>query len=407
MNVFKIQIPHFLADTWWYGMSNRISNQKFEEMARLRAKQGFSAVQIVIGIPPEIGPENINAPKLNQEYLNHSLGRVKLLNSLGLTAIIYGAWGQQIEWLGEKEIIKWWKSIIKTFNNLDVIYCITGESDIWISEENKLLPNKSTDDLLTSHAIPFFHPRIIYVGKKLINIFNNQFNKYKKMQRHKKWSTVLQAVSDITNKPIMIHVLSNMTSQEAVNNPELLDLVTVQTGHSLETKQLLWKLPLKNQKNNPKSRFINLEPWYEGITGRFKTDDQLYAYWTSMMAGAYAYCYGAHGIWNVGDGKFLSHWGKQTLNQALKLDTPKLIGLSHSLFSKYNFFNYKRVEVEEKNSELIKITRSDENSNFVTYIPEITKINNIPAGKIFSPTKGKFIKKTPESGQIVIINSKI
>lgn len=53
--------------------------------------------------------------------------------------------------------------------------------------------------------------------------------------------------------------------------------------------------------------FINLEPWYEGINNSFFESDQIFAFWTSMLSGASAYCYGSHGIWDVGDGNFLAH----------------------------------------------------------------------------------------------------
>jgi hypothetical protein len=411
------KVPHFLCDTLWYGMTSRISDQKFDEIARLRAKQGFTAIQLVVGIPPEIGPENINAQstfgsalsikgEVNREYLNNSRQRIQKLNSLGLTAIVYGAWGQQIEWFGEKKMSKWWSEIVKSVDDLDVMYCVTGESDIWIGEESKLLPDKSTDDLKAVNVTSkILHPRIIYLGKRLIDLYNNQFKESKIADRRKKWSGVLSSISNLTSKPIFIHVLSNMTSNDAVDNSNLLDAVTVQTGHDEGTRQLLWKLPLKTVSKNPKDVFINLEPWYEGITGRFGKEDQLYAYWSSMMAGAYAYCYGAHGVWNAGDGKFMSHWGKQTLDEALKLETPRLIGLSHKLFIKHNFFKYPNISVVESDGEMISISRSNEAGDMVTYIPDLSKIKyQQPKGKIYLPLAGNYVGTSPDSGQVVIIN---
>ena len=73
----------FLCDTWWYGLTQRVDNKRFEELARLRAQQGFNSVQTVVGIPPEVGPENPNASsevgpawnlqgEFNQDYLRHA-----------------------------------------------------------------------------------------------------------------------------------------------------------------------------------------------------------------------------------------------------------------------------------------------------------------------------------------------
>lgn len=405
----------FLCDTWWYGLTQRVDDKKLEELAKLRVQQGFTTVQMVVGIPPEVGPENPNASsevgpawnlrgEFNQGYLQYSRDRVQHLNSLGLSTILYGAWGQQIEWLGEKRMKDWWSEIVKNFDDLDVMYCLSGESDIWVGKEKKLLPDRSTDELNTVRLMPFLHPRLVYMGKRLINMVNQSLNEGRKAERRNKWSRVLTHVSSLTDKPIFIHVLPNMTSKEAVNNPKLLDAITVQTGHSDTTHRLLWELPLENVRQNPDKPFINLEPWYEGITGRFKTEDQLYAYWASMMAGAYAYCYGAHGVWNAGDGKFLAHWGKQTLGEAMKLKTPQLIGASHRLFIESGFAGYSQVEVEEKDGELVKISRSNNKGAMVTYIPDTSLVDELPEGDIFSPLRGELVKTSPRVGQVVIIS---
>ncbi len=409
--VFK----RFLCDTWWYGLTQRVDDKKLEELAKLRVQQGFTTVQMVVGIPPEVGPENPNASskvgpawnlrgEFNQGYLQYSRDRVQYLNSLGLSTILYGAWGQQIEWLGEKRMKDWWSEIVKNFDDLDVMYCLSGESDIWVGEEKRLLPDRSTDELNTVRLMPFLHPRLVYMGKRLINMVNQSLNEGRKAERRNKWSRVLTHVSSLTDKPIFIHVLPNITSKEAVNNPKLLDAITVQTGHSDTTRRLLWELPLESVRQNPDKPFINLEPWYEGITGRFKTEDQLYAYWASMMAGAYAYCYGAHGVWNAGDGKFLAHWGKQTLGEAMKLKTPQLIGASHKLFIESGFAGYSQVEVEEKDGELVKISRSNNKGAMVTYIPDTSLVDELPEGNIFLPLRGELVKTSPRVGQVVIIS---
>lgn len=410
----KAEVSNFLCDTWWYGLTKRLPDRKFEELAKLRHRQGFDAVQLVVGIPPEVGPENPNAAsevgsawnlkgEFNSKYLDRAEEKIQMLNSLGLSVIVYGAWGQQIKWLGEERMKDWWKEIVNRFDRLDVMYCVTGESDIWVGQEKRLLPDKSTDEFKASSLTPLLPPRLAYFGKRLINMVTEPINVTKRQERKKEWSNVLIFISSMTAKPIFIHTLSNRTSEQVVNNSELLDAITVQTGHSPNTKNILWQLPLEITKKYPDKKFINLEPWYEGITGRFGTNDQLYAYWASMMAGAHAYCYGAHGVWNVGDGKFLAHWGKQTFDQAIKLITPQLIGESHKLFVQSGFMKYRSVEVEDRDGELISITRSNGKDDFVYYAPEISVVKDLPKGKIFLPLKGEFSRILPASGQVVML----
>jgi hypothetical protein len=42
----------------------------------------------------------------------------------------------------------WWRSIIAAVDDLDVVYCLTGESNIWLwGEAENLLPDKTTHRL--------------------------------------------------------------------------------------------------------------------------------------------------------------------------------------------------------------------------------------------------------------------
>jgi hypothetical protein len=136
---------------------------------------------------------------------------------------------------------------------------------------------------------------------------------------------------------------------------------------------------------------------------KFGKSDQLYAYWVTMLAGADAYCYGAHGVWNAGDGVFLSHWGKQTLSEALALDTPRLIGISHELFVDIGLAKYSEITVHEEGEELVSIGRSSLGKNVVFY-PDVSRVEakNGNDVRIFDPLIGKFVKKLPDSGQVVL-----
>src|SRR5690606_34330176 len=45
----------WLADTWWYGFSKRTRwPVTFQELVIDRVKKGFSVIQVVVGVPPEI-----------------------------------------------------------------------------------------------------------------------------------------------------------------------------------------------------------------------------------------------------------------------------------------------------------------------------------------------------------------
>jgi len=407
----------FLADTWWFGLSKRLSEKDFKDLAALRAEQGFSAVQLVVGVPPEVGPESGNAQsqvgfpwtldgKFNQDYLELARDRIQFLNALGFVVIVYGAWGHQIKWLGVEKMTQWWFKIIETLDLLDVIYCLSGEINLWVGEESKLLPDKSTGDLVRSRVLPMchlLHPRIKSFLVKTVRYFRKRFRKHQLEKRRNDWSLVLEKISQKTDKPLIVHTTSDETGFEAVFNPELLSANTVQTGHDARARNRLWQLSLALLKNDHTHRgYINLEPWYEGIRNQFWAEDQMFSYWVTMLAGAMSYCYGAHGIWNVGDGRFLAHWGDQTFAHALALDTPRLLGLSHKQYLRRSdprgetFY-----QTAEK--ELITIGRKA-GEKAMQFFPDIAKAQHVPAGKIWLPLKGVFTKALPPKGQVVIFH---
>lgn len=399
----------FLADTWWYAMTARLSDENFRKLVDLRVNQGFSAAQFVVGIPPESTPEDANAASVygpawtrdgafNRDYLQHARQRMIALNQAGLTGIVYGAWGPQINWLGTERMIDWWKEVINISADLDVIYCLAGESNLRVGPEDlKLLQNRRG----LSRLIENINGR-----SKLARRVVNRVYRFPALTqaRRRAWSRVLEEVAPLTGKPILIHPNPNDTGFECVDNPYLLSANTAQTGHTYEARQRLHQLPLAHcAALDPAGRgFINLEPWYEGIRDRFYASDQLYAYWVSMLAGAVSYCYGAHGIWNVGDGKFLAHWGSQIFAQALELDTPRLIGLSHQLLRRYLPLKA-AVEVQEETGSLISLQRKMEQAT-ITYIPEISHTSSVPEGKVWLPAEGRFTAQLPAAGQVVIIS---
>lgn len=405
-------VTGLLADTWWFGLSQRLSEEDFKGLAELRAEQGFSAVQMVVGIPPEVGPENENAQSqvgfpwtmdggFNHEYLGLAQNRIRFLNDLGLVVIVYGAWGHQIEWLGKERMSDWWLHIITRLDSLNVIYCLCGESSLWVENAFKLLPKKTTDDLVSSSILPIINPRMKSALARVAKGLNRSLHKRRLEQRRDGWSFVLERISKSTSKPIIVHPTVDQTGFEAVRNPELLAANTIQTGHDVGTRNRLWQLPLTLLEDDPGGKgLINLEPWYEGIRDQFWINDQMFSYWVTMLAGARAYCYGAHGIWNVGDGEFLAHWGKQTFAQARAIDTPRLLGLSHEQYLLRSHLKGK-VFCQVEDGELRTIGRRA-GEKLIQFFPNIARVKQVPAGKIWLPLEGSFSEALSSQGPVVI-----
>jgi hypothetical protein len=399
-------IDNFLADTWWYGLTKRLSESAFEDLARLRLKQGFTAVQLVVGIPPEIGPENENAlsdagpawrldGSMNMNYLKLAHEKIQFLNSLGLLVIVYGAWGQQLRWLGVDRMKEWWQHLVRHLDDLNVIYCLTGEVNLWVGQEALLLPARASTDLQNRR---FHRP---FAGSFFQKVTSKVFRESLLEKRQRDWRTVLEHLSGLTQKPILVHPERVRTGYEAIGTVAHLAANTGQTGHTEAARNQIWQLPVSLQKADPLQKYINLEPWYEGIKDQFYGEDQLYAYWASMLAGATSHCYGAQGIWNIGDGKFMSHWGKLTYEEALAFQTPELLGRSHHELITHRKMMNGSPFYETDGEKLLAIGLQDGRKS-IRFFPDVSNAKHLPAGKIWLPLKGTYTGTLPSSGQVVI-----
>ncbi|MBX6389154.1 MAG: DUF4038 domain-containing protein [Frankia sp.] len=422
------RIPCFLADTWWFALTARLSDERFRELAQLRARQGFTAVQLVVGIPPEVGPANVNAHsrvgpawfpdgRFHEPYLELAREKIEYLNDRGLTVIIYGLWGHQLAWLGVPAARAWWERIVARFDDLDVIYCLTGESNLWLGTEHALLPGRTTDDLLSAVARSRLPGRL----RSALRPVRARYARYRHAgsaaARRRGFAEILTALRAATDRPVLAHVVPGETSEDALDRADLLAAVTVQTGHDAASRPLLWEWPLRSAKRWPGKPFVNLEPWYEGIRDSFGVEDQLFAYWASMLAGAAAHCYGAHGVWNVGDGRFLAHWGRQTLDEAVALPTPGLLGASHRAFLDNDGPNLAVTTVDEVGGVLRSISRRRaDGTAAITYLPDTARARGIAAlhdpaargnRRFFDPGRGEFVPRPAPNGPLVVIEDQM
>ncbi|MBL7486948.1 DUF4038 domain-containing protein [Frankia sp. AgB1.9] len=421
-------VPCFLADTWWFALTGRLSDDRFAELARLRAAQGFTAVQLVVGIPPEVGPGNRNAwstagpawfpdGRPNPGYLDRAREKIQALNAVGLTAVVYGCWGHQLAWLGVPGAQRWWDRLVERLDDLDVLYCVSGETNLWIGTESLLLPDRTTDDLIPAAVRSQLSSRVLArrgspAARAVLRRLWRSYvrNRYAGAVRTRRagWDAVLTGLAASTSRPLLAHVMSGETSADALDRDDLLAAVTVQTGHDPASRRLLWEWPARVAERFPGRPFINLEPWYEGILDDFGTDDQLFAYWVSMLSGAAAYCYGAHGMWNVGDGAFLAHWGKQSLDDAAALATPALLGASHRVLREAGWPDAAgTTTVDAAGGTLRSITRSRSGgAGAVTYFPDGSlagPARTAAGARYFAPDLGEFVAHAAREGPLVVL----
>jgi hypothetical protein len=407
----RAEIPSFLADTWWFALTSRLDDEAFLRLVARRAEQGFTAAQIVVGIPPEVGPAHPSARSPvgpawdrhgapNEAYLRLAQARIDLMNRNGLTAIVFGGWGHQIDWIGRARMTEWWRRIVDVCDGLEVVYCLTGESDLWTSPiaARALLPDRSTDDLRGSGGRTA--PLRRYASAIVRRLTSAAFE----ARRKARWSAVLDDLVSRTERPIIVHTTGSIDGFHAVEDPAPLGANTFQTGHARESEPRLWGRLLASRIEHPGRPVVNLEPWYEGIRGQFWLDDQVRALWMSVGAGARALCYGAHGIWNVGDGAFLAHWGAQTFEEALGLSSPAVLGAAYRMVDGLGALAWPEAKATVDGARLVKLRRADGAGRFIEYYPDAADVRGGAAGRVFDPLTGRFVATLPPTGQIVLVS---
>lgn len=99
--------PFFwLADTWWMGLCKRLTwPEDFRILTQDRVKKGFTVIQLVVGLYPEIAPfdeRGVNEAgfpwergytRINPAYFDMADLRIEHLVNSGLLPCIVGCWG--------------------------------------------------------------------------------------------------------------------------------------------------------------------------------------------------------------------------------------------------------------------------------------------------------------------------
>lgn len=374
--------PFFwLADTWWYGMTRRMNFEIFKKLAKKRKRQGFSVIQIVVGIPPETEPFSKDASndgghpftknwQVNANYFREVDEKIKYLVHTGLIPCLVGNWGNHIEKTGVENMKKFWEEIVKRYASYPVIFCLTGEVDKFSAVKT---------------------------------IFSNYFLQ----RRLRKWSGIAKYVKqiDTCHHLLTVHVQSQQSARQLFSDPAWLDFNSIQSGHSKDRAAFMIETILTESK---KSRpIINLEPWYEGILDNFGAQEQRYAFWTCILSGAKGHTYGAHGIWQMStkNDDYQNHWGHSNWEEAANFKGAEQLGKAKKFLEKFAWWHLTPC------LEIISPhwTKSDtdgavaahiENKYIFIYLPKIN-INDLCFLNLDGFTSGTLWQINPQTMQII------
>jgi hypothetical protein len=351
----------WLADTWWEGFSRRLTIEQFRGLAARRVEQGFSVVQIVAGLYPEMSPFAIEGNSvsgwpwqegftgLNPDWFDEADARVAVLVEQGLVPCIVGAWGSYMRHMGVQNLARHWREIVARWGAYPVVWCLAGEmpaidTATMLSAAGRLEQGspsaKEILGLLSRQAALMVRRR----GRTVAGFPDSEgiasllgLRSLVSSQVHA-WNEVARALgaSDPFGRVVTVHSQPNWAPYKLLEDPALVDLWMLQTGHSgfhslaPSVDQLLEAVSRR-----PRKPALVGEVDYEGILGSSGPEMQRFLFWSHLLSGAAGHTYGAQGLWGFntpeypcGDG---GRWSDMTWQEAAALAGAGHVGLGRRL----------------------------------------------------------------------------
>jgi len=296
--------PFFwLGDTWWMGLTRRLQwPEEFQQLATDRRDKGFTVVQIVAGLYPDMPafderglgdggfPWEPGYARIRPEYFDAADHRLEHLVDQGLVPCVVGSWGYHLPWLGTDRMQQHWRYLVARWGALPVVWCASGEQAMaWYNSTNKPAETE---------------------------------------QLRREWTTVIRHLrtTDPYRRLLTTHPRQN--ARDEVLEPALLDFEMQQTGHGSSAPQHAAKA-LAAWNRPPFMPVISGEARYEAleIKPTLGAREARQAFWAHLLnSGVAGHTYGANGIWQLnrvdqryGKSPGGNDWGGTPWNEAMRL----------------------------------------------------------------------------------------
>jgi len=316
--------PFFwLGDTWWMGLVDRLGwPGDFQTLAADRVRKGFSVIQIVAGLFPDMPAFDERGrneagfswekdfARINPAFFDMADLRIHHLVRKGLVPCILGCWGYYLVWTGVDKMKQHWRYLVARYGAYPVVWCLAGEG-----------------------IMPY------YLSKTREK--DADFQK-------KGWTEIAAYVRSIDpyHHPVTIHPTDAARNQ--VEDPALLDVDMLQTGHG-DRRSIPRTIDLVNEAyaRTPTMPVVNGEVCYEGIGQASRQEVQRFMFWLCALSGTCGFTYGANGIWQVntkeapyGPSPHGRSWGDTPWDEAYQLPGSGQIGLGKRLLERYEWWRF-------------------------------------------------------------------
>lgn len=363
--------PFFwLGDTWWMGLCGRLRwPQDVQRLAADRKLKGFTVIQIVAGLYPDMFPFDprganeagypweTNYSRIRPQYFDGADERLKYLVNQGFTPCIVGAWGYFMPWMGVDKMKAHWRYLIARYGAMPVVWCAAGEANLpW-----------------------YLAPGFPYDDRRQVS----------------NWTQVMRYIreTDPYHRPLTIHPtgIGRLSARNATDDSALLDFDMLQTPHGQrEAVPVTLKTVRDSFVDTPRLPVIDGEASYEMLGDYLPTRWSREMFWLCLMNGAAGHTYGANGIWQVNrpgqpHGPSPHHhggvgYGKIPWDEAMNLPGSQQVGLGKKLLEQFEWWKL------EPHPEWVSYdTKPAMNFDAAQWIwfPEGNPAQNAPAGKRF------------------------
>jgi hypothetical protein len=316
---------YWLGDTWWTGMSDRLSWDGFQRLTADRKAKGFTVVQIVAGLVPSNEEQAPSDPgfcneggcawepgfkSINPKFFDYADRRVQYLVDSGIAPAIVGAWHQALEQMGVAKMKKHWRYIIARYGAYPVFWIVGGE----------------VYDPPTSLERKFAHPFI---------------------DKMTGWTEVARYIraTDPYHHPVTVHEISP-PYDTALEDESLTDFDLFQPSHfgwpSIAAEVALLDM-CRSRTSVAKPEVVG-EIGYEKIGGIHLEDFQRVAFWLAVLNGAAGYTYGAVPIFEAyTSDKPFQRFGKYsflTWEEGMNFPGAYQIGIAAKLVQQYPWWRF-------------------------------------------------------------------
>ncbi len=312
-------IPFFwLADTWWMALCKRLRwPDEFQALAADRLAKGFTTVQIVAGLYPDMPgfdprganeagfPWEENYARINPAYFDMADLRIRWLTQAGLVPCIVGCWGYYLPLLGIEKMKQHWRYLVARWSAYPVFWCLAGEANM----PYYLSADKPGDEKLQKTG----------------------------------WTELGRYVRAIDPYHRLTGIHPTQVGRDQVEDDTVLDFNMLQTGHGgYNSISNSVEKVIQQRQRQPAMPVLVSEVSYEGIIHDSQPEIQRLVFWASMLSGAMGHTYGANGIWQLngrgqpyGASPWGGNWGNTPWDEAAQLPGSRQLGLAKRLLERY------------------------------------------------------------------------